>query len=107
MPAKLFGCILSGAMPGFLWRNLQESFTGDGEALDGNSVFIHRKLPTVHQFLSISNRFQIKLQNAIYIYMGVNPKIGGKTPQWMVKIMEKPIKMGRFGGTVIFGNTHI
>ena len=81
MPAKLFGCILSGAMPGFLWRNLQESFTGDGEALDGNSVFIHRKLPTVHQFLSISNRFQIKLQNAIYIYIyGCQPQNRGKNP---------------------------
>ncbi len=35
------------------------------------------------------------------------PKIGGKTPKWMVKIMENPIKMGWFGGTPIFGNTHI
>ena len=28
------------------------------------------------------------------------------TPKWMVKIMEHPIKMGWFGGTPIFGNTH-
>ena len=32
------------------------------------------------------------------------PKIGGKPPKWMVKIMEKPIKMDDFG---IFGNTQM
>ena len=38
----------------------------------------------------------------------VFPKIGGKPPKWMVKIMEKPIKInGWFGGTPIFGNTNI
>ena len=31
----------------------------------------------------------------------------GKTPKWMVKIMENPIKMDDFGGTIIFGNIHI
>ena len=42
------------------------------------------------------------------IDMGVEPKIGGFfPPKWMVKIMEKPIKNGWFGGTIIFGNTHI
>ncbi len=25
--------------------------------------------------------------------MGVSPKIGGKPPKWMVKIMENPIKI--------------
>ena len=37
--------------------------------------------------------------------MGVNPKIGGKPPKWMVKIMETPIKMDDLGGfyTPIFG----
>ena len=30
-------------------------------------------------------------------HMGVNPKIGGKPPQWMVKIMENPIKMDDLG----------
>ena len=35
------------------------------------------------------------------------PKIGGKPPKWMVKIMENPIKMDDLGGTMIFGNTHI
>ncbi len=37
------------------------------------------------------------------------PKIGGKTPpQWMVKIMENPIKMDDLGGKpTIFGNTHV
>ena len=34
------------------------------------------------------------------------PKKGG-TPKWMVKIMEKPIKMDDLGGTPIFGNTHL
>ena len=29
----------------------------------------------------------------------VFPKIRGKPPKWMVKIMENPIKMGWFGGT--------
>jgi len=27
-------------------------------------------------------------------YMGGIPKIGGKPPNWMVNIMENPIKMG-------------
>ena len=30
-------------------------------------------------------------------YMGVEPKIGGFTPKWMVKIMETPIKMDDLG----------
>ena len=38
-------------------------------------------------------------------YIGVSKNRG--TLKWMVKIMEKPIKMGLFGGTPIFGNTHI
>ena len=29
--------------------------------------------------------------------MGVNPKIGGKPPKWMVKIMENPISMDDLG----------
>ena len=40
--------------------------------------------------------------------MGVEPKIGMfSPPEWMVKIMENPIKMDDLGGTPIFGNTHI
>ena len=36
------------------------------------------------------------------------PKIGGKPPKWMVKIMENPIKMDDLGGKpTIFGNIHI
>ena len=35
------------------------------------------------------------------------PKIGDFPPKWMVKIMENPIKMGWFGGTIIFGNIHV
>ena len=35
------------------------------------------------------------------------PKIGGKPPKWMVKIMENPTKMDDLGGfPIIFGNTH-
>ena len=30
--------------------------------------------------------------------MGVNPKIGGNTPKWMVKIRENPIKMDDLRG---------
>ena len=30
-------------------------------------------------------------------YMGVEPKIRGKPPKWMVKIMENPIKMDDLG----------
>ena len=38
------------------------------------------------------------------------PKIGGKPPKWMVKIMENPIKMDDLGVPLfldIFGNIHI
>ena len=39
------------------------------------------------------------------LHMGVSKT--RDTPKWMVKIMENPIKMDDFGGTIIFGNTHI
>ena len=32
-----------------------------------------------------------------WMYMGVEPKIGGKPPKWMVKIMENLIKMDDLG----------
>ena len=38
---------------------------------------------------------------------GCQPKNRGKPAKWMVKIMENPIEMHDFGGTPIFGNTHI
>jgi len=38
-------------------------------------------------------------------YIGVSQNSG--TPKWMVKMMENPIKMDDFGGTPIFGNTHM
>ena len=42
------------------------------------------------------------------IHVGVEPKIGGKPPKWMVKIMETPIKIDDLGGfPIIFGNTHV
>ena len=33
------------------------------------------------------------LNGLFHPYMGVEPKIGGFPPKWMVKIMENPIKM--------------
>ena len=33
------------------------------------------------------------------------PKIGGKPPKWMVKIMENPIKMEDLGGPPLFLET--
>ena len=41
--------------------------------------------------------------------MGVEPKIGGKPPKWMVyNIRENPIEMDDLGGKpTIFGNIHI
>ena len=54
------------------------------------------------------NRFVMSLFNKIEMHMGVNPKIGGKNPKWMVKIMENPIKMDDLGGnTPILGNTYM
>ena len=39
--------------------------------------------------------------------MGVSPKIGGKPPKWMVKIMENPIKMDDLGCPPLFLETPI
>ena len=40
--------------------------------------------------------------------MDDEPKIGGKPPKWMGKIMENPIEMDDLGCfPPIFGNTHI
>ena len=42
--------------------------------------------------------------------MWVFPKIGGKPPKWMVKIMENPIKMDDLGGKTtpyFWFNTHV
>ena len=41
----------------------------------------------------------------LYIYMGVS-KNRGKPPKWMVKIMEKPIKMDDLG-VPLFSETSI
>ena len=35
-------------------------------------------------------------------HLGVEPKIGGNTPKWMVKIMENPIKMDDLGVPLFF-----
>ena len=40
-------------------------------------------------------------------HMDVEPKIGGKPPKWMVKIMENPIKMDDLGGPPLFLETPI
>ena len=37
--------------------------------------------------------------------VGANPKIEGKPPKWMVKIMENPIKMDDLGGPPLFLET--
>ena len=39
--------------------------------------------------------------------MGVEPKIGGKPPKWMVYFMENPIKMDDLGGPPLFLETPI
>ncbi len=41
------------------------------------------------------------------IQIGVEPKIGGKPPKWMVKIMENPIKLDDLGGPPLFLETSI
>ena len=38
---------------------------------------------------------------------GVEPKIGGKPPKWMVYFMENPIKIFMIWGYPYFGSTHI
>ena len=38
-----------------------------------------------------------KFKVANWHHMGVEPKIGGNPPKWMVKIMENPIKMDDLG----------
>ena len=45
---------------------------------------------------------EFKTSNLYWMF----PKDRGKNPKWMVKIMENPIRMGWFGGTIIFGNIH-
>ena len=47
------------------------------------------------------SQLQVK---SLYIYMGVSKN--RVTPKWMV-YNGKPYENGRFGGTTIFGNTHI
>ena len=43
-----------------------------------------------------------------HLNMGVDPKIGGKPPKWMVKIMENPIKMDDLGAHPYFWiSTHM
>ena len=51
-----------------------DEFHGSAEAADGEKIL------------------------ASWVHMGVEPKIGGKPPKWMVKIMENPIKHGMIWG---------
>ena len=44
-----------------------------------------------------------KTRKTIWVF----PKIGGKAPKWMVKMMENPIKMDDLGGPPIFLETPI
>ena len=39
--------------------------------------------------------------------LGVEPKIGGKTPKWMVKIMENPIKIDDLEENPLFSETSL
>jgi len=41
-----------------------------------------------------------------YTNVGVEPKIEGKHPKWMVKIMENPIKMDDLGGKTYYFRKH-
>ena len=43
----------------------------------------------------------------LFHYMGVNPKIGGKPPKWMVKIMENPMNKWDDLGVPLFLETPI
>ena len=36
----------------------------------------------------------------MWVYLGVNPKIGGKPPKWMVKIMENPMNKWMLWGVL-------
>jgi len=38
-----------------------------------------------------------KMSESFHLSIWVFPKIGGKPPKWMVKIMENPIKMDDLG----------
>ena len=64
---------------------------------------------SAHPNVRIWNRGSLSLNK----YLGVSPKIGGKPPKWMVKIMENHGKTilihGWFGGSfpTILGNTHL
>ncbi len=68
--------------------------------------------PDLVEFDVFSPRELLEIYIYIYIYRYVGiwvfPKIGGKKPKWMMKIIETPNKNSWFGGpTPILGNTHI
>ena len=50
--------------------------------------------------------FETHSMYSMYKYMGVEPKIGGKPPKWMVFIMENPIEMDDLGVS-LFSETSI
>ena len=62
--------------------------------------------------LGLKNRF-VKLDHFPNFWVKIKKSMGvsknrGKTPKWMVKIMEIPMQMDDLGGKpTIFGNTHI
>ena len=47
-----------------------------------------------------------KQHDDMMVYMGVSNNRGGP-PEWMVKIMENPIKMDDLGETTLFSETSI
>ena len=64
-----------------------------------------------HVFCVLYDVLQLEAVSQVYTRRSererwVFPKIGVFPPKWMVKIMEKPIKMDDLGDTIIFGNTH-
>ena len=60
---------------------------------------LEARLPSVCKFHT--HKFGLYERKG-YHNMGVNPKIRGKPPKWMVKIMENPIKMDDLGGHPYF-----
>ena len=58
------------------------------------------------EFVNNLQKLEQQPLNLLSWQMGVEPKIGGKTPKWMVKIMvPNPIKMDDLGVFPIFLET--
>ena len=67
---------------------------------------------SVHGICDISSHRSQMSRSSFWnvsLHLGVNPKIGGKPPKWMVYFMENPIKVDDLGGNTpyFWFNTHI